>query len=186
MPFARFFAVAVLALGASVSSAQASIITLNFNFSVTDFADVPFFVDPAPVDPVTGSFSVTFDNATDLIDVTTGVSMTSLNIDLGSPLVFSYFSLLDEFVIGGLSGGASGVAPGTDDFALPISSVSTNPFIRFTFFYTQEEDLDSVWESRNVTLTSNGGAAVPEPSTLTLLGFGLAGIVVRRLRQRRA
>ena len=56
----RRSAIAPLLLGLCVTSAEADPITLGFNFTATNF---PFSSVPSPVDPVVGSFSVTFDNA---------------------------------------------------------------------------------------------------------------------------
>ena len=56
MTFVRRVTLALLVFGMSVASAHAAPITLTFDFKATGFAA------GAPVEPVTGSFSITFDN----------------------------------------------------------------------------------------------------------------------------
>jgi hypothetical protein len=85
MTILRRVTLALFVLSMTATSAQATPSTLNYDFSATGFEAAG-----APVDPVTGSFSVTFDNATDLTDVTSGISLTGLNISLGSAPAFTY------------------------------------------------------------------------------------------------
>ena len=161
MTFARRVVLALLVLGVADASAHAAPITLSYDFSATNFVDLFNGVAP-PVDPVTGSFSVTFDNAATIIDSTSGISFSNLNIDLGSAAAFWYLASSDTLILGGLASSAAGAAPGTDDFLLALSNVSTSP----TFFfmgYAQDEVGESSWSSVIGTLTP---AAVPEPASL--------------------
>jgi hypothetical protein len=162
MCIARYLTLAVLALGISAGSAQAAPITLKY-----DFVAAGFFPGGAPVDPVTGSFSVTFDDTSTLVDVTTGISITNLNISLDSSPAFTYFSDIDRLVIGGLQDGALIGGGGSNDFHLGVDDVSTNPaFLEFWYVQTGK-----------ITFTALSGiltpSAVPEPATFSLFALGL-------------
>ena len=183
MTVLRRVTVALFVLVVTAASAQASIITLNYDFSATGF-------DPAsaPVDPVTGSFSVTFDNSIlFFFDVTEGVSVTGLNISLGSAPAIAYFQDMDQLLIGGLESGSDNVSvdPATDDFLLQINNVSTSPTL-FSFVYAQKAAGPGGFFTFEGTLTPREVSPVPEPASLTLLGVGFAWIGVRRWRQRKA
>lgn len=162
---ARYLTLAVLALGISAGSAQAAPITLKY-----DFVAAGFFPGGAPVDQVTGSFSVTFDDTSTLVDVTTGISITNLNIALDSSPAFTYFSDIDVLVIGGLQNGALIAGGGSNDFHLGIQRASTtNPVSFYEFYYSQTgEPLSYTALSGSLT-----PSAVPEPATFSLFALGL-------------
>jgi len=132
----------------------------------------------APVDPVVGSFSVTFDNVKELTDVTSGISVKGLNIALDSVPVFTYvIGLADFLFIGGLDSGADGVTTVTDDFTLGIELSPTGTPTSAGFFYSQTAL--GVFFASTVTLTPLEPTPISEPNTVSLLSLGLASIGVR-------
>jgi hypothetical protein len=173
------FGVSVIILVAGVGTAAAEPITLNYNVTATDFGKIPPFLNPnAPVDPVTFTFSLAFDNAADLIDETAGLTLTNLNIALEFPPAFSYVRATDRLVIGGLPSQIG--TGGADDFMLTIGSASGNP-TPTNFGYSQRGA--SIFLTSSVLL-SPAAAPVPEPTSLTLVGVGLAGMAARLWRHR--
>jgi len=184
MTILRRATVILFVFAMTVASVQASVITLNYDFEASGFEAAGAPVD---VGPVTGSFSVTFDNASDdLTDVTAGISLTGLNISLGSAPAFTYFRLDDTLVIGGLQSAAGVLStdPPSDDFVLLIWDVSTNPLGRF-FAYGQIASGTTFFATEGVGLTPAQVPPIPEPTSVSLLGFGLAGIGVKQWRARK-
>jgi PEP-CTERM motif len=144
--------------------------------------------DPAPVDPVTGSFTISFDPTLTYTDQTAGITLDSLNIALGSALSFSYNAPGSglppgTLVVGGLSDGAQMVqfAPSTDDFWLFITNYATAPS------YLQLGYSQTAVSSANLFFTPDPGGtgsvtvtpittSVPEPATWAMMLAGFVGL----------
>ena len=169
---------ALVVLGVAPSIAQAATITLNYDFVASDFISGFPPVGGAPVDPVFGSFSVSFDNASDLVDVTAGLT-ASINLPLTDGIGFTYVSSKDLFLLGDLLIGVDSLATQTNDFALSIRDVSTNPTPWLLSYITA--DSIRFFDSVSVSLVPT---QVPEPATLSLLGVGLAAVGMRHYRRR--
>jgi hypothetical protein len=170
--------VVVLLLALSmVSQAGASLVTDFVSFSASGFTSVPTGTT-ALTDPVTGSFTITFDPTLSYTNDTADITLNSLNISLGSALSFSYTS--STLTLGGLDGGAGAMLATTDDFVLNVTQFQTAPTFG-SFIYKTQGTGTVVFVAQSGNL---GVSAVPLPPALILFGSGLLGLVgLRKLRK---
>ena len=139
MPAKRILGALMFLLFALASRpAGAEPITLSFGFIASGFGS------GAPVDPVTGSFTITFDNSTDLREQTTGLTYYNLNIALDSAPSFAYGRVADVLVLGAAVDGAQTLGGGTNDLLWGINNVSTNPVAAPGFVYAQASSLETL------------------------------------------
>jgi len=178
---------ALVASGAvmGAQAAKAALVHDLVEFSASDF-ETDVGSSPAPVDPVTGSFTISFDPTLSYTDETAGITLSpgSLNIALGSTLSFSYnapTSMLPvtTLVVGGISDGAQQVFvdPSTDDFWLFINDFATAPSFSQVGYSQTSVSAANLWDthSGSVTVTPVTGG-VPEPSTWAMMLAGFAGL----------
>jgi len=118
---------------AIASQALAATITDTVDFSATGFT-TGVGTGSAPTDPVTGSFTITFNPALTYSDPTTaGITLNSINIALDSPIGFFYSPTgpnAGELFVGGIEDGVCCVQISPtlyNDFYLHITNFSTNP-----------------------------------------------------------
>jgi hypothetical protein len=163
----RLLAVGLLLFGLAVP-AQAEIITFSADFVASGFNPA------APVDPVTGTFSVTFDNSSNLMEQTRGVRVWNLNFPIDSAPGFAYGAEADAFILGGVTNGVQTLVPDTDDFILSILNLSTHP-TPVEFVYTRKGS-DAFYKG-SLTVTPT-----PEPAAVVLLTSGAVGLLLRRKR----
>lgn len=172
----------VLALSLVAGVASAATITRTYSFTFSDFTPgVPG--NPAPVDPVTGSFSVTFDPTVAVSDTTDGLDVHGVNLPISGHFAYS-FTPFGALTFGGIAWAgdqASAASFGTDDFSMAFFHPLTTP-IAPSAFYTRA-GVPNAWFAGTGVVTAIDG--VPEPSTwgLTIVGVGVAGAALRRRRR---
>jgi len=178
----------------AAAPASAAPIAENISFSVSGLNSIT--ADPQSPDPVTGSFDLTLDSATDYSAQTVGITLKNLNIDLGSALSFDYNSTTDLLIVGGIDGAPTctdgpsciQILPADNDFYLQIKGLTTaSPtIVNFGFAQTSAPDDYFFYNSdKPGTLTigpivTTTGGGVPEPATwiAMLAGFFMIGIAV--------
>jgi hypothetical protein len=185
--FSAFVAGSV-AVGAQ--AADAALVHDLVTFTASGFTSA--FGEPVPTDPVTGSFTITFDPTQTYVDQTVGITLDSLNISLGSTLAFDYSPTAnshgdaDELVVGGLQAGADSVflSPTVfDDFYLHIFTYSSTPTFQQLGYTTSSATADSNYfftdlpnsGAGSVTVTPITGTA-PEPATWAMMLAGFASL----------
>jgi hypothetical protein len=180
--FCGTIALASLSLLLGPDRARADTITLAATFVASGFGPT-LGSNVAPIDPIMGSFSITFDNSADLREQSIGVTSFDVNIPLDGPPGFAYGAAADALIIGSLFNGVQSVGGATNDIVFGINNASTNP-TPVDMVYAQRSS-DVPFLSRNVTMTFSAPEVVPEPATLLLLGTGLTAAFLRRQRRAR-
>jgi hypothetical protein len=185
--FSAFVAGSV-AVGAQ--AADAALVHDLVTFTASGFTSA--FGQPVPSDPVTGSFTITFDPTQTYVDQTSGITLNSLNISLGSALAFDYSPTgnthgdADELVVGGLQAGADSVflSPTVfDDFYLHILTYSSTPTFQQVGYTTSSATANSNYFFTDLPDSGAGTvtvtpitSGVPEPSTWAMMLAGFAGL----------
>lgn len=164
-------------IAAAAAPADAAIVNLRLNLIASDFTG------SAPIAPVIGDFTFSFDNAASFDPTSDGLTVNSFNLPHG--VKFSYIAGAPDLLI--LSDGSSpsgcGATTGTNRFCTFISGASTAP--RTNFFYYSTVGTPGIWEARTINLEAAfGGAVVPEPATWAMMigGFAMIGAALRRRR----
>jgi hypothetical protein len=158
------------------ATAHATLITRTFDFSATGFYGGLGPEVPAPVDPLVGSFTVTFDPTLDVEGKTTGIVLHSLNLRFEGPISYSYQVGGEELSMGGPEIPAVGAPAGLDSFGVQIDNAATSdPFLQVANYS----------QVGTTYFTSTAGTvSVPEPTTASLFGFGLLGTSLIRAARR--
>ena len=187
---ARRGAVALLVLGAVLAAqgadAKAATITSVISFSATAFNG---FGGTAPIDPVLGSFTITYDPAVTVTNVTgPAIHQNYLNITLGSAIAFSYDATVQGLTIGGVTGGTNSFLWGTNDFFFTLTGLTANSFYppSANLSYTQS-DPNADFYALNLSVTVAPATAVtPLPASALLLLTALGGLGFAGYKRRRA
>jgi hypothetical protein len=178
------------AIALGVGAANAAIVSDLVTFTASGFTSA--FGQTVPTDPVTGSFTITFDPTQTYTDQQAGITLNSLNISLGSALAFDYSptgntnGAADELVVGGAQDGAGSVylSPTVyDDFYLHILTYSSTPTFQQVGYTTSSATPNSNYfftdlpdsGAGSVTVTPITGST-PEPATWAMMLAGFAGL----------
>lgn len=160
---------AIAAVQLTTCPAIANTLTETINFSAKNFTVLVGAPVSVPTDPVTGSFTITLNPTQTYTADTSGITLNSLNITLGSTLAFWYSGpTADQLIVGGVSDG-SAVLSGSDDFFLEINLFPANVTPVF-MVYTTSADCCSAFGSSSITATN--GAPGP------IVGAGLPSFVL--------
>lgn len=183
-----FAAGAVLAM--SGYAADAATVTKTIIFEAKNFQVDYGAPAPAPVDPVVGSITLTFDDAVYVEDQTAGVTVNHFSLPVSGPIAFSYnpgpfggYFLLIGAVLGGFDT-ANGYSIGSSDFVMSTYYPFTDAPALPSLSYSRAGQLNS-WYTGQVAITSFDGPAVPEPAiwALMFIGFAAAGANLRARRR---
>jgi hypothetical protein len=170
----------------SATSASAANQTFDVTFSANSFSSINF--NPPPVDPVTGSFRITFDTSQTYLNDTADIQAKTLNIDISSLFSFTYSaagvpgeSAPDQLVVGGLQDGSAHVrfSPASNDFWLFIDNVSTNASFDQVGYSQTSVNGDNLFFTVGQTGTfgiTPVTGSVPEASTWAMMLLGFAGL----------
>ncbi len=159
------FAAAILV--AVAPTALANVITETFQFSANGFTSS--FGGIPPVDPVTGSITITFDPTQNyLTDTTTDIVLNNLNLAFDETIAWNYSA--HTLQIGGTHQTVNGVTANTNDFYLDIGNVTTTPvFVHMEYSQVGFNDFAST-DSGSVLAS----VAVPGP----IAGAGRPGLIL--------
>jgi hypothetical protein len=170
----RFISVAVaLLLGCLVSLHGAAAATINLTIDVTA-SDFESF-GTVPVDPVSGSFNLTFDPALDYMNELS-ISASGFNIaldNLPTPFKFNYYSA--DRILEIHTGDFVNVGGGFNNLFL-VTTYTATPLFDSLFAYAQEGH-SHTYSANTVSVTfSPPVSTVPIPGALLLMLTGLGGI----------
>jgi len=166
--------------------AGATTMTQAYDFSFTGFTKVYDFETVVPIDPFTGSVTITFDpdKTYGPFEFTTeGIALNTLSytLDSASTMWFAYDPSSKVMMIGSVIGW--GIGCGGNNFLLSFTLDSDYSDATSNYFaYATETNVFRA--STGSVDVSTVSSAVSEPATLLLLNLGLIGLagVVRKLQ----
>ena len=125
----------LMGLALSTSPTHAAIITNTYEITASDFVTVHAPSVAPPVDPVKLAFSITFDNSAPITNSNANITLISINLATGGPLIYSYSPSGDTLTVGDAPN-AGETETGHNYFAAIISNISTSPTLGGNFYYS--------------------------------------------------
>jgi len=168
MHLAHFAAALLITVGVSTSSTNAAVIEGVYSFTASNFMGP---LTPPAVDPVFGSFGLSFDKASSPSDLTP--RDVSLNFGPIDSVSAHYISILDQLTFEASSG--------TTTLSFGVLNASTTPAFQFASFFS-DAGLSVTFEG--VVSFTPARSPVPEPASMVLFSAALVsfGLVRRGLR----
>lgn len=117
------------------SPTHAAIITNTYEVTASGFVTLHAPSVTPPVDPVKLAFSITFDNSAPITNSNANITLISINLATGGPLIYSYSPSGDTLTIGDAPN-AGETETGHNYFAAIISNISTSPTLGGNFYYS--------------------------------------------------
>jgi len=161
--------------------ASAATVTQTIHFSATDF--IAYGAYAVPVEPVSGSFTLTYDPSVEVQYVSSGVTLNSINIPLDTnyPLRLFNYPALNELDV---STHAGPVIPGLFSLSLQLGT-GTGSLIYTTLVDPKYLPFDPAgygqFYSSNVTYSIT---QTPIPSALLLFASAIGGLGLIGRRRR--
>ncbi len=158
------------------TSTEAS--TYRFDFSATDFTSF-YYGLPAPQDVVAGSITFSADALggapiDSIVSASLSIAGHSYTID---EIGWSTESGSSSYHFGGTLNSINSIDYGTDDFSMYLNNNNTTLRMTYSSF--------GVFDGWSTTNLNGTFSPVPIPSSLLLLGAGLAGLLGGRLRMKK-
>lgn len=190
----RAKATLLVGLGLLLGSAwpvRAATVTYHISFTATPIQfDFGGGTTTPPIDPVTGSFTITLDPSHDYSTTTAGITLDSLNLKLGSKLAFRYEKDIDLLQIGGKEASVTGFDFGlTNDFYLDIDGLTGPAPYSQLLRYIQKSSGTSQFTSGSIGLSFGAPpppATAPIPDALPLFLTAIGAVGLCRYGARRA
>jgi hypothetical protein len=166
--------------------ARAALISETISFNATNFTDDRGFPTVAPINPVVGSVTITFDTTVAILGTTTtGITLNNINLNLTpSILQFRYDPFLGVLIVAN-TGPTIVVGAGQNDFFVALDNAATTPTFG-ELDYAQSQVTDHFFMSRTGTATVTAVTDLPEPGALLLVATGLVALGLAVLYARRA
>lgn len=188
---ARRLGAAAVLLALWAAPCHAALVTHSFSFTAKELFTVSG-PDFAPVDPISGMVTVTFDASVTRVDQTTGVVLNSINLPTPtSPVAYTYRADFDKLIVGGVFANANGIRAGEDDFFVVFDGATSLSPTFSQFAYALVDFPLGVWTSFSGSVTRGDPvpdpgptADVPEPTSLALVLTAALAAGLRRGRSR--